>query len=596
MAAQQASAAPRTADGVSNAAPAPAPAAPAVADAPAPAPAAPVAAPAVQAAPVAAAAAKPAAAGAAPPAPAPRAAQSITIPLADGGAILPAERDRVWAEICTLLPPDLLESIRRAFRKKMHLVVDKMWAIQSRILKTALLRRHTSDDYLPGLLPKGNAFDLPSCLRDTADGKRFTEMFKAAQVKYAHEVTNTLAAMLCAAHDRYTLEARFEALWRAALCAVDERLAGFSACADHDANAATFSEDFFPETDRRHGSVKRRFAPALIALALLLRIELREYNERCEHALHAEIDKERKQTEERHNLDIAAQRDKSASVADISANAAHAAAQEASRPLESRVHKVENELQSIQGHLAQISAQLGQLVNGDRARPANTDARNTPPAASPRAPAQGPRPHQAARTRSNSSDHQVATNVARSPRAAPRPASPARPARPAAAAPAAPPAAAPSAAARPAPRHAAGTTPALPARTTALPVTTRAQRARNGRPLHEPRRAPVYTSSSDDEADAWESPRRRHVRYADSDADSDHFTPRRYSRSPPRRRNQPGNAFAALADHDRHATGDERAHAEDNRADTNAAQRPPSSQPSLWRASRGGFGRGGSRR
>lgn len=555
----------------------------------------------MQAAPVAAAtAAKPAAAGAAPPAPTPRAAQSITIPLAEGGVILPAERDRVWAEICTLLPPDLLESIRRAFRKKMHLVVDKMWAVQSRILKTALLRRNTSDDYLPSLLPKGSAFDLPSCLRDTTDGKRFTEMFKAAQVKYAHEVTNTLSAMLKAAHDRYASEARFEALWRAALCAVDEKLAGFSACAERNADASTFSEDFFPETDRRHGSVKRRFAPALVALALLLRFELREYNERCEHALHAEIEKERKQTEERNNLDIAAQRDKSASVADISANAAHAAAQEAARPLESRIHKVENELQSIQGHLAQISAQLGQLVNGDRARAANTDARNALPTTSPRAPAQGPRPHQAARPRSNSSNHQVATNVARSPRAAAqgvRPASPARPAAAAAAAAAPPAAAAPSAPARPASRNSAGTAPALPVRTTASPVTTRAQRARNGRPLHEPRPSPVYTSSSDDdETDGWESPRRRHVRYADSDADSDHFTPRRNSRSPPRRRNQPGNAFAALADHDRRATDDERAHTEDNRADTNAAQRPPSSHSSLWRASRGGFGRGGSRR
>lgn len=595
MAAPQASAAPRTADGVPNTAPAPAPAAPAAArapNAPAPAAAAPAAAPPAQADLPAAAAKPPAGAAApAPPPPAPRAAQSITIPLAGDGVILPAERERLWAEICTLLPPELLESIRRAFRKQMHLVCDRLWAIECRILKTAILRRTVPGDYLPSLLSKA-ALDLPSCLRDTAEGKALLEQFKTIQVECAHKLTNILDAMLKTARERYLAQARFEALWLAALRAVDETLSGFSTCAAPDANAMEFAEDFFPPSDRRHGSVKRKYAPALIALALLLRVELHEYNARLEHAMHADIAKERKQIEDRNNLDIAAQRDKSASVADISANAAHAAAQEASRPLESRIHKVENDLQSIQGHLAQISAQLGQLVNGDRDRPGPPVNRSAPPAASPRTPTQGPHPRQNTRQGHQRAGQQVATNVDRSPRAASQGARPASPARPAAAPPAAP-----SAAARPALRNSAGTAPALPVRTTASPVTTRAQRARNGRPLHEPRPSPVYTSSSDDERDAWESPPRRHVRYvSDSDADSDRFTPRRDSRSPPRRRNQPGNAFAALADHDRHVTDDERVHDEGNRADTNAAQRPQSSRQSPRRAWRGGSGRGGSRR
>lgn len=577
--------------------------------APAPAAAAP-AAPAASAPPKGAAAhaAPAAAAGQAPPPPPARPAPKMelpVVPVADGEDPAPRptreftiklveevltneEYQRVWSIISQLTSPGLLQEIRRTFRFKSRDVAKQYFAVERRLRKIAHIRKNTPGDLLPAFLPPAQKRDdTPAILRVGDRCKQFDELSKKLAVDYAHAETNNLVSKLETAKDVLTTECDFDKLWRLTLCAIDAKFVAFAECCKNGAQAAQFPEDVFPNGDPRNGQVRKRFAPALIALATLLRADYDAYLSESHQALARRMDKWYKRKEDRAALDIAAARDKAASVAEISAQAASAAAQEASRPLESRIQNLENTIGSLRERLERALSALEGLSDRPDAAPA---VRTQPAAPQPRSPARQQAVQQAnrngARPSAPGTPSTSRNQGARSPRAAPAGARPSQGAAPQS----------PRAAnARPAPQRDAGKPAAQPARTPASPVTTRAQRARNGRPLHEPLVNRTYASSDvedDGEDERWESPRRRHVQYADSD--TERFTPRRRDTSPGRQRS--GNAFAALADLDHHETGRERARDEGNRADTTAARRPRNSRQSLRRASRGGSVRGGSRR
>lgn len=517
---------------------------------------------------------------------------TLSIPLDGDGVIPHDERDRLWKDLATLVPLQLLEEVRRNVRNKLHDALDKLYATRRRLIKIAELRKATPGNYLPAVLPKGNLI-LPSCLNNTDAGKAFLDEVKKNEIDFAFRHTNTLMQMLTQAERIYAEQATFPLIWERALHTVDKDLAPFRCCANTPPpTPAQFPEDFFPAGDPRHNRVRSHYAPALIGLAMLLRCEARERDTAAEHRLLAELESDRKRREERQALDIAAQQDKARSVTEISVQAANAAAQEASRPLESRVHKMENELHQIASSLEKLAANFATLSSGaisdraDRVAPAAAPTR-TPPAAAARAPAspRGATGHSLARAQQRSPARgQRAPQVAAVPNDRLPNAPHGRNAPPTGAQGhrLAPPNRSDNVGNRP------RSPPGGPS-----PVTTRGQRARNGRPLHTP--APNSPEHSDAD-DFWESPsRRRRVHYDDPASGDDFFTPRRDNqrRDSPRRA---GNAFAALANHAPRDTASERAHDEASRANTSDTQRLRNSQTSPRRSSRGGSARGASRR
>lgn len=543
------------------------------------------------------------------PQPAPRPVRVLSIPLAGDGVIPRDERERLWNEMCALVPSQLLEDIRRNFRNKMRDALDKLYNVRRRLLKIADGRNATPGNYLPAVFPKTSGFDLPSCLNNTEEGKAFLEQLNALQTRYSRDVSDWLSTMLKAAHSQYERTASFALIWEEALKAADKDLVAFRCCASETPpTPAEFPEDFLSAADPRRTLVRARYAPALLALAVLLRTEHTEADHNAEHHLRTLLEQERKKREDRQALDIAAQQDKARSVAEISAQAANAAAQEASRPIESRVHKMENDLHSIAGQLEQLVANFATFASGGISdRPADRSAAAPRPTRPPPAAARTPASPRAPAARSPSRGQRpppARAPAARSPSQGQRPPPAAASATPASRGVGSHTSADPR---RSSPPRVQGHRPASPRYSKAAanrreappgpsPVTTRSQRARNGRPLHAPRDDSPDRDAYSDPDDFWETPHPRHVRYADADADDEFFTPRRDSRDSSPRQRHSGNAYAALANPAPHATANERAAAEDSRANTSTTQRPRNSRQSPQRFSRGGSARGASRR